>query len=69
MEGQFVPDILLWIDSGLVSRGEKVALRGTDPESYITEYTLVYEDENNVRVQVHGEGGDQAALCWTVNVC
>ena len=42
------------IDSGLVgrkgffnhhiSRGEKMALRGTDPESYITEYTLVYED-------------------------
>jgi hypothetical protein len=28
-----------------VSRGEKIALRGTDPESYITEYTLVYEDE------------------------
>jgi len=36
------------IDSGLVgrevSRGEKMARRGTDPESYITEYTLVYED-------------------------
>jgi len=27
-----------------VSRGEKMSLRGTDPESYITEYTLVYED-------------------------
>ena len=27
-----------------VSRGNKMALRGTDPESYITEYTLVYED-------------------------
>jgi len=27
-----------------VLRGEKMALRGTDPESYITEYTLVYED-------------------------
>ena len=26
------------------SRGEKMALRGTDPESYITEYTSVYED-------------------------
>ena len=22
-----------------------MALRGTDPESYITEYTLVYEDD------------------------
>ena len=37
------------IDSGLVgrevSRGEKLALRGTDPESYITEYTLVYEKQ------------------------
>ena len=30
------------IDSGLVSRGEKMLYSGTDPESYITEYTLVY---------------------------
>ena len=29
-----------------VSRGENIVLRGTDPESYITEYTLLYEDEN-----------------------
>ena len=39
------------IDSGLVgrkvevSRGEKMLYSGTDPESYITEYTLVYEDD------------------------
>ena len=26
------------------SRGEKILYSGTDPESYITEYTLVYED-------------------------
>ena len=31
--------------SGEVSRGEKMALRGTDPGLYITEYTLVYEDK------------------------
>ena len=30
--------------SGEVSRGEKMLYSGTDPESYITEYTLVYED-------------------------
>ena len=30
--------------SGEVSRGEKMTLRGTDPESYITEHTLVYEE-------------------------
>ena len=29
---------------GEVSRGEEMALRGTDPESSITEYILVYED-------------------------
>ena len=29
----------------LVSRGEKMLYAGTDPESYITEYTLVYEDK------------------------
>ena len=27
------------MDSGEVSRGEKMTLRGTDSESYITEYT------------------------------
>ena len=30
--------------SGEVSRGEKIALRETGPESYVTEYTVVYED-------------------------
>ena len=41
-----------FIDSGLVgwpygevSQGEKMLYSGTDPESYITEYTLVYSDE------------------------
>jgi len=29
---------------GEVSRGEKMALRGTNPESYITEYTLEKEE-------------------------
>jgi len=33
---------------GEISRGEKMALRGTDPESYITEYTLVYEDNQSI---------------------
>ena len=44
------------IDSGLVgpkagevSRGERMLYSGTDPESYITEYTLVNE-ENTVCV-------------------
>ena len=31
-------------DFGEISRGEKMTLRGTDPASYVTEYTLVYED-------------------------
>jgi len=36
---------LTLIDSyGEVSRGERMLYSGTDPESYITEYTLVYED-------------------------
>ena len=29
---------------GEVPRGEKMFLSGTDPESYITEYTLAYYD-------------------------
>ena len=34
---------------GEVSRGEKMALRGTDPELYSTEYSLVYEDQRVVK--------------------
>jgi len=30
-------------DSGEVPRGEKMLYFGTDPESYITEFHLVYE--------------------------
>jgi len=33
------------IDSGEVSRGERMLYSGADPESYITEYTLVYADD------------------------
>ena len=29
---------------GEVPRGEKMLYSGTDPESYITDYTLVYDD-------------------------
>ena len=38
---------LRWQDafSGEVPRGEKMLCSGTDAESYITEYTLVYEDK------------------------
>ena len=32
-------------DSGEVSRGEKMGLRGTDLEAYINEYTLAYENQ------------------------
>ena len=31
--------------SGEVPRGEKILYSGTDPESYITEHTLVYVDD------------------------
>ena len=34
---------------GEVQHGEKMLYSGTDPESYITEYTLVYEDIHNTR--------------------
>ena len=32
-------------NSGEISRREKMLLSGTDPESYITEYTFAYEDQ------------------------
>ena len=36
--------LYMMIDGGEVSRGEKMLYSGTDSESYITEYTLLYED-------------------------
>jgi len=36
---------LLVVRIGEVPRGEKMLFSGTDPESYITEYTLVYEEK------------------------
>ena len=33
------------MDLGEVARGEKMALQRTDPESYITECTLEYDNE------------------------
>ena len=35
--------MILAMDPGKVPREEKMLQSGTDPESYITEYTLVYE--------------------------
>jgi len=37
-------DTIAAVFAGEVSRGEKMLSSGTDPESYITEYTLVYEE-------------------------
>jgi len=34
--------------SSEVSRGEKMALRETDPAPYITQYALVYEDKATI---------------------
>jgi hypothetical protein len=36
----------LFVTSGEVPRGEKTLYFGTDTESFITEYTVVYEDES-----------------------
>jgi len=32
-------------------RGEKMLYSGTDPDSYITKYTFVYEDLKNLRLK------------------
>ena len=37
-----------------VSRGEKILYAGTDPESYITEYTIVYEEYSSGVIQLKG---------------
>ena len=54
-------------------------LRGTDPESYITEYTSVYEDESAAETcrgaLVGGAGGHVGLMCeetlakWLVRCC
>jgi len=52
-----------WL-SGEVSRGEKMLESGTDPESYITEYTFVYEDRFPLcaRADLGGQVGELAVL-------
>ena len=44
------------VRSGEVSRGEKMAVQGIDPESHVTEYTLLYE--------YYGCGPDLPARRW-----
>jgi len=44
-----------WRDE--VPRGEKMLYSGTDPESYITEYTLVYEDKTKILRGLRSSGG------------
>jgi len=43
----------------MVSRGEKMLYSGTDPESYFTEYTLVYEE----KIQVAGGAAAHSTDC------
>ena len=52
-------------DNDEVSREEKMALRGTDPDSYITEYTLVYEEKRQGGLA--GEGAGMLRSCPTFN--
>ena len=52
------------MDAGEVSRREKMLFSGTVPESYITEYTSVYE--NNICARIYEGGIDHA--CPTVLV-
>jgi hypothetical protein len=42
LEGKLI-EIKLDNSAGEVSRGEKMLQSGTDPETYITEHTIVYE--------------------------
>jgi len=59
------------VGSGEVPRGEKMLYSGTDLESYITEYTLLYDDEHPPRRlcrdvprkgQASGNGGLESSL-------
>ena len=44
------------LSAGQVSHGEKMSLRGTKPESFITEHNSVYKEKPNRR-QLLREGG------------
>jgi len=46
------------VGSGEVPRGEKMFFSGIDPESYITECTLVYEDYGPA-----GSGSEAGSIC------
>jgi len=51
--------------AGEVPRGEKMLYSGTDPESYITEYTLVYENKLSLE---GGVGSEVCVMCLTAAV-
>ena len=67
-----MPGLLIYFQTVAVcevSRGEKMALRGTDPESYITEHTSVcedireaLEDECGYREALHDECGHRGSM-------
>ena len=54
--------MILAIDPGKVPHEEKMLPSGTDPESYITDYTLVYEDKWSAIRQGGFKAGDQVRL-------
>ena len=56
------------VGSGEVSRGEKMLYSGTDPESYITEYTLVYEEKQWQTLTVQ-QRHQPSALIISLFVC
>ena len=52
-----------------VPRGEKMLYSGTDPESYITEYTSVYEENTQSIVQYTNEISESSAALGGTVVC
>ena len=59
------------LDSGEVSRGEKMLYSGTHPESYTTEYTLVYEENTEICtgniLEISGFGNPRSlSLCQSI---
>ena len=58
------------VSSGEVSRGEKMAPRGTDPVSHLTEITVVYEANQQNLPTVDNDGANSANFrCGVICRC
>ena len=62
-KGVLVEPFLVIFTSSEFSRAKNIALRGTDQESYITEYALVYEEKRTGLLRCCPVGTEKPGKC------